>query len=161
MHPFLGKRSVHRIRGKLQPWACWFPSHLLSQLPPKLGAPWVLLVTSVPSDALSVGLLGRLHPEPQVQALPGAARKQRHGVWFPAGAAAVLGTTLDYHQCPAEPGVLTLHRRHQPLPCYCVASAAASPAVTWGCLESERGSLVGGLPPRKSFLFPTQFSWSL
>lgn len=48
----------------------------LSQLPPKLGAPWILLVTSVPSDALSVGLLGRLHPEPQVQALPGAARKQ-------------------------------------------------------------------------------------
>lgn len=152
MHPFLGRRSVHRIRGKLRPWECWFPSHLLSPLSPKLGAPWVLLVTSVPSDALSVGLLGRLHPEPQVQALPGAARKQRHGVWFPAGATAVLGTTLDYHQCPAEPGVLTLHRRHQPLPCYCVASAAASPAVTWGCLESERGQ-PGGWPPPTKELF--------
>lgn len=151
MHPFLGRRSVHRIRGKLRPWECWFPSHLLSPLSPKLGAPWVLLVTSVPSDALSVGLLGRLHPEPQVQALPGAARKQRHGVWFPAGAAAVLGTTLDYHQCPAEPGVLTLHRRHQPLPCYCVASAAASPAVTWGCLESEGEP--GGWPPPTKELF--------
>lgn len=175
MHQCFGRRSVHSSWWSLRSLKCWFLSHLdchSSPSPTKahgsLDPPGYLCgnsldspVTSMASEALSVWLLGRLHSEPQVQALPGAARKQRHGVWFPAGAAEVFGTALDYHQCPEKPGVLTLQRRHQPLLCYCVASAAMPPAVMWGCLESERGRQVGGLPLQKSFLFPIQFSWSL
>ncbi|VCW48720.1 unnamed protein product, partial [Gulo gulo] len=67
----------------------------------------VQLRQSQENEAPLAVLSGRPHPEPQVQALPGAAGEQRLGVRLPAGAAEVLRPALEHHQRPEEPGVLT------------------------------------------------------
>lgn len=100
--------------------------------------------------------LGRPHPEPEVQALPGAAGEQRPGVWLPAGATEVLRPALGHHQRPAEPVVLTLP------PCYCVAPAAMSCRLLFmvGGSFGIWGSQVSVTPPhptKRAFYFLCDF----